>query len=174
VIELGHSVVLPGGSDPVLVAAAMNPLMSSWVALRRRIDFHAGQKVLVLGATGSAGRMAVQVARRFGAGQVIAAGREETLLAELPALGADLTCTFDQLAVAADVDVVLDYVWGELPDLAVAIAEGGFACGRVRCRSSRWSRPGARPGSRATGSCSCPERRLRTGGDSRCCGRAGR
>ena len=113
VIELGRSVVLPDDTDPVLVAAAMNPLMSSWVALRRRIDFADGQKVLVLGATGSAGRMAVQVARRFGAGQVIAAGRDQALLAELPELGADLTCTFADVAVAADADVVLDYVWGE-------------------------------------------------------------
>src|SRR6476620_1383683 len=66
VIELDRSVVLPKGVDPVQLAAAMNPAMSSWVALRRRIDFKRGQRVLVLGATGNAGGMAVQVARRFG------------------------------------------------------------------------------------------------------------
>jgi NADPH:quinone reductase-like Zn-dependent oxidoreductase len=44
---------------------------------------------------------------------VIAAGRDAARLAELPALGADQTCTFDELARAADVDVVIDYVWGE-------------------------------------------------------------
>ena len=58
------------------VAAAMNPAMSSWVALRRRISFEAGQSVLVLGATGNAGRMAVQVAKHLGASQVIGAGRD--------------------------------------------------------------------------------------------------
>jgi hypothetical protein len=42
VIEAGRSVVLPGRTDPVQVAAAMNPLMSSWVALRRRIGFRRG------------------------------------------------------------------------------------------------------------------------------------
>jgi NADPH:quinone reductase-like Zn-dependent oxidoreductase len=57
--------------------------------------------------------MAIQVAKRFGASHVIAAGRDRTKLAELAALGADETCTFDQLARAADVDVVIDYVWGE-------------------------------------------------------------
>src|SRR6202161_4145084 len=62
VIDLRRSVVLPDGSDPVLIAAAMNPAMSSWLALRQRIDFTAGQRVLVLGATGNAGRMAIQVA----------------------------------------------------------------------------------------------------------------
>ncbi|MEV4382308.1 hypothetical protein [Streptosporangium sp. NPDC049644] len=59
-IDPRRSVILPDGIDPVRIAAAMNPAMSSWVALRRRVDFHAGQRVLVLGATGSAGRMAVQ------------------------------------------------------------------------------------------------------------------
>ena len=89
VIDLDRSVVLPSGIDPVQVAAAMNPAMSSWVALRRRI------------------------AKRFGAGRVVAAGRDTGRLAGLHALGADATCTFDELARAADVDVVIDYVWGE-------------------------------------------------------------
>jgi NADPH:quinone reductase-like Zn-dependent oxidoreductase len=97
----------------VKIAAAMNPAMSSWVALRRRVGFHAGQRVLVLGATGNAGRMAVQIAKLFGAGQVIAAGRDTTRLKALTALGADETITFDQIGQAADVDVVIDYVWGE-------------------------------------------------------------
>jgi NADPH:quinone reductase-like Zn-dependent oxidoreductase len=113
VIELGRSVVLPDGIDPVPVAAAMNPAMSSWVALRRRIEFRPGQRVLILGATGNAGRMAIQVAKRFGAASVIAAGRDPARLADLAALGADQTCTFAELAEAADVDVVVDYVWGE-------------------------------------------------------------
>jgi len=113
VIELARSVVLPDSIDPVAVAAAMNPVMSSWVALRKRIDFERGQRLAILGATGNAGRMAIQVAKRFGASHVIAAGRDRAKLAELPALGADDVCTFDQLARAADVDVVIDYVWGE-------------------------------------------------------------
>jgi NADPH:quinone reductase-like Zn-dependent oxidoreductase len=113
IIELDRSVPLPDKVDPVQIAAAVNPVMSSWVALRRRINFERKQRVLVLGATGNAGRMAIQVAKRFGASQVIAAGRDETRLAQLPALGADMALTFDQLANAADVDVVIDYVWGE-------------------------------------------------------------
>lgn len=121
VIELDRSVVLPAGIDPVLMAAAMNPAMSSWVALRQRIDFGRHQRVLVLGATGNAGRMAIQVAKEFGAAQVIAAGRDQARLGELKALGADETCTFDQLAAAAEVDVVLDYVWG--PPAARAMAD---------------------------------------------------
>lgn len=112
-IDPRRSVILPDDIDPVRIAAAMNPAMSSWVALRRRVDFHAGQRVLVLGATGNAGRMAVQIAKLFGAAQVIAAGRDATRLKALTALGADETITFDQIGRAADVDVVIDYVWGE-------------------------------------------------------------
>jgi NADPH:quinone reductase-like Zn-dependent oxidoreductase len=112
VIDIRRSVVLPDDVDPIAVAAAMNPAMSSWVALRRRIDFRAGQSVLVLGATGNAGRLAIQVARRLGAGRVIGVGRNADRLA---GLDADEVVAFDADlgAVAADVDVVIDYVWGQ-------------------------------------------------------------
>ena len=113
VIGLNRSVVLPDEVDPVVVAAAMNPAMSSWVALRQRIDFGRGQSVLILGATGNAGRMAIQVAKRFGASEVMAVGRDTAKLAELSALGADRTLRFEEVAEAADVDVVIDYLWGE-------------------------------------------------------------
>jgi NADPH:quinone reductase-like Zn-dependent oxidoreductase len=113
-----RSVALPLGADPVQVAAAMNPAMSSWVALRRRIKFQAGHSVMVLGATGSAGRLAIQVAKHFGASKVVAVGRGAE---RLEGLGADSVVSLDgdDRAVAAalghagkDVDVVLDYLWG--------------------------------------------------------------
>ncbi|SCE22085.1 zinc-binding dehydrogenase [Streptomyces sp. PpalLS-921] len=56
--------------------------------------------------------MAIQIAKRFGASQVIAVGRDATRLTTLRDLGADQAVTFDDVAVAADVDVVLDFVWG--------------------------------------------------------------
>jgi NADPH:quinone reductase-like Zn-dependent oxidoreductase len=116
VIDLRRSFELPAGTDPVRVAAAMNPAMSSWVALRRRIDFQAGQSVLVLGATGSSGQLAVQVAKRLGAQRVIAAGRNPHRLAALSELGADDVVSLGDsatlAAAAADVDVVIDYLWG--------------------------------------------------------------
>jgi NADPH:quinone reductase-like Zn-dependent oxidoreductase len=120
VIDIRRSIVLAEGTNPVTVAAAMNPAMSSWVALRQRVSFQAGQDVLVLGATGNAGQMAVQVAKRLGAGQIIAAGRDTGRLAGLPALGATATVplgtsdTADRLAkTSADVDIVLDFLWGQ-------------------------------------------------------------
>jgi len=95
VVDLRRSVVLTEDSDPVLIAAAMNPAMSSWVALRRRVTFPPGQRVLVLAATGNAGRLAVQVAKRLGASHVIGAGRQPERLAALTALGADATVALD-------------------------------------------------------------------------------
>jgi NADPH:quinone reductase-like Zn-dependent oxidoreductase len=113
IVEKDHSVALPKDADPVMVAAAINPVMSSWVALRHRITFKRGASVLILGATGSAGRMAIQVARQLGAKEVIGAGRNPQRLKELTALGADRVLTLDRLDQAGDVDVVIDYVWGE-------------------------------------------------------------
>ena len=121
VIDVRRSVVLPEDVDPVVVAAAMNPAMSSWIALRRRTSFSAGQKVLVLGATGNAGRMAVQIATFFGAGAVTGVARDAAALAALTGLGATGTVLLDgspqvaeRLAAAgSDVDVVLDYLWGQ-------------------------------------------------------------
>jgi NADPH:quinone reductase-like Zn-dependent oxidoreductase len=122
VVDLRRSIVVPDDCDPVVIAAAMNPAMSSWVALRRRINFQAGQRVLVLAATGNAGQMAVQIAKHLGASHVIGAGRKPERLAALTDLGADATVSLEgdpagvaeRLGRAAgDVDVVIDYLWGE-------------------------------------------------------------
>ena len=123
VIDLDHSIELPNDCDPVVIAGAMNPAMASWLALRcriqsfrKRLPFQKGKKVLILGATGSSGSLAVQVARHLGASQVIAAGRDKDRLAKLLALGAtDTVALWDDAlgALAREVDVVLDFVWGE-------------------------------------------------------------
>ena len=117
VLDVRRSVVLEDNVDPIAIAAAMNPAMSSWVALRRRIDFQPGSRVLVLGATGNAGRVAVQVARRLGASHVTGVGRDESKLALLADHGADRAVSFSDAEALGDagkdVDVVLDYVWGQ-------------------------------------------------------------
>jgi NADPH:quinone reductase-like Zn-dependent oxidoreductase len=122
IVDTRRMVALPDGANVTRIAAAMNPAMSSWVALRRRVPLESGQGVLVLGATGNAGAMAIQVAKRLGAGRVVGAGRDAQRLTELPAVGAaavvqltdDVEATAHALGEsAADVDVVLDYLWGE-------------------------------------------------------------
>ena len=122
VVDTRRSIVLPEASDPVAVAAAMNPAMASWVALRQRVQFQAGQSLLILGATGNAGQMAVQIAKLLGADPIVAAGRDDARLARLPAAGATDTVPLNGEpevvarrlgSAASDVDMVIDYLWGE-------------------------------------------------------------
>lgn len=149
VVDRRRSVALPADADPILVAALMNPAMSSWVALKRRVTFEPGQSVLILGATGSAGRVAVQVAARLGAASIVVAGRGASRLDELRVLGAtevvDLSASPEAVAEglaekAGEVDVVLDYLWG-------APAESAFlplVTGRAdRSRSLTWIQIGS-------------------------------
>lgn len=116
VIMPEYSLRLPEVCDPIRVAAAMNPAMASWLALRCRTGFLPGQKVLILGATGSSGQMAVQVALYQGAAGIIATGRNQQKLAALADLGATDTVTLTDPKLgqlASEVDVVLDFIWGE-------------------------------------------------------------
>jgi len=114
---------LPDELPDETAAALANPGMSSWAALKYRAKFQSGESVLVLGATGVAGGLAVQIAKRLGARRVVACGRNLPALEECKALGADSTISLGQereSLVAAlrkefaenGVDVVLDYLWG--------------------------------------------------------------
>lgn len=135
---------LPDTVDDVTVAAMMNPGMSSWAALTARTKFAAGESVLILGATGIAGLLAVQIARRLGASRVIAAGRNPEALAQAAALGADATVALEQDpqknnqdTLIADfrhhlseskIDIVLDYLWGSPAEsLLAAISQKGLS-----------------------------------------------
>jgi NADPH:quinone reductase-like Zn-dependent oxidoreductase len=152
VIDDRRAVALPDAPDVPRIAAAMNPAMSSWVALRRRVPIEAGQSVLVLGATGNAGAMAIQVAKHLGAGRVIAAGRDQERLTALTALGADdlVRLTTDPKATAqalagaaAEVDIVIDYLWAAPAQQAIA----ALLTGRTdRSRALDWIQIGAMAG----------------------------
>jgi NADPH:quinone reductase-like Zn-dependent oxidoreductase len=147
VVDPRRAVELPEDADAVAIAAVMNPGMSSWVGLRRRAELAPGESVLVLGATGNAGRMAVQIAKLLGAGEVIAAGRNAEILATLPGLGADRVVSLEgdraitNLAeAAAEVDVVIDYLWGKPAEAAIpAIVRARTD----RARALRWVQIGA-------------------------------
>ena len=118
-------VELPVGADPLAVAAGMNPGMSGWVplTLHREARGPLGT-VLVLGATGMAGHMAVQSAFALGAERVVAAGRDPQALDWLATTGAVAVSLADDAALAnalADApDLVLDYVWGRVAEAAFA------------------------------------------------------
>ena len=114
------TVPLPENVSSSTIAAGMLPAISSWVGLTKRVPIEPAQSVLVLGATGTAGLLAVQIAKHLGAGNVIAVGRDADALESTRALGAAQVVRLtgakadaDAVAqVASEVDIVLDYLWG--------------------------------------------------------------
>jgi NADPH:quinone reductase-like Zn-dependent oxidoreductase len=122
VVRAAGCLPVPDALDDVTAAAIANPGMSAMAGLVERAQFQAGETVLVNGATGSAGRMAVQIARHLGAAKVIATGRNTKAMAQATTLGAEVTIPLEQAPeslsaqleeqFAAGVDVILDYLWG--------------------------------------------------------------
>jgi NADPH:quinone reductase-like Zn-dependent oxidoreductase len=137
---------IPDSLDDATVAAMMNPAMSSWGALEHRAQFVAGESILILGATGSAGHLAVQIARRFGAKRIVAVGRNSQSLEETKSLGADstislnqdhdaLTDAFRSELAGNKIDVVLDYLWGAPAEaLLAAVVQKGLDHDAARLR----------------------------------------
>ena len=128
-------VPLPDGLDDAIAAALPNAVIGSAMGLRFKADIRAGDVVLVNGATGFTGRVAVQIAKFYGAGKVIATGRNPQSLRDLLTLGADevLTVSQDGEAFAAQlrkihaqtpVDIVVDYLWGPTAELILASLKG--------------------------------------------------
>ena len=131
-VQASHLVPLPDDIEDATAAAIAIPAMSSWAALTVRSKMTPGQVVLVNGATGISGRLAVQIAKLLGAGKVIATGRDAAMLQKLSALGADATVSLLQDDTAQDaaftrhfadgVDIVLDYLWGASAERLLAAA----------------------------------------------------
>ena len=136
VIRPSQCVSLPDGLDDVTAAAIANPGMSAWAALQERARLAAGETVLVNGATGTAGRLAVQIAKHMGARKVVATGRNTEALKSLAALGADVTIPLGDVGdefedalkeqFGGGIDVVLDYLWGPSAErIIIAGAKAG-------------------------------------------------
>jgi NADPH:quinone reductase-like Zn-dependent oxidoreductase len=139
-VRARQCIELPDSLDDVTAAAIANPGMSAWAALVERARLQPGETVLVNGATGSAGRLAVQLAKFLGAGRVIATGRNERELNELLSIGADVVVPFTLGALhpfgakhyeealkeqlAGGINIAVDYLWGEsAKTVIVAIAK---------------------------------------------------
>jgi NADPH:quinone reductase-like Zn-dependent oxidoreductase len=140
VVRHEQCIDLPAEIDDVTAAAIANPGMSAWAALEERAHLQAGETVLINGATGTAGRLAVQIAKYLGAAKVIATGRDAHALEEVRDLGADVVIPFDlnpqnpqghreyeaklKEQCALGINVVIDYLWGKSAETAIiAIAK---------------------------------------------------
>ncbi len=128
-------VPLPAAVDDATAAALINPALGAWLPLAWRGRMTAGENVLVLGATGVTGRLAVTIARILGAGRVVAAGRNRTILESLKSLGADavvdtdqpveqLTEAFVAAAGPKGFDVIVDYLWGKPAEALIGALTG--------------------------------------------------
>jgi NADPH:quinone reductase-like Zn-dependent oxidoreductase len=124
---------VPDALDDATAAAIANPGMSAWMTLKERAGLAAGETALIMGATGVAGQLAIQVARHLGAKRIVAAGRNLAAIAES---GVDATIDLTQPeegirdALAAEtargVDVVVDYLWGRPTELVLEALAKGF------------------------------------------------
>ena len=89
VVEKNYMVAIPDLVDDATAAALPNAVMGSAMALRFRARMKPGETVLINGATSFTGRIAVQIAKHYGAKKIIVTGRNEDSLQALLALGAD-------------------------------------------------------------------------------------
>jgi NADPH2:quinone reductase len=132
-VEPAEMTGVPDGLDAAHAVCFGVAGLAAWLALEKA-KIQPGETVLVLGASGTVGMLGVQIARRFGAGRVVAAARSADRLERALELGADATVSLEasgaaltavmREAAGGDVHVVLDPLWG--PPAAAALEALGF------------------------------------------------
>jgi NADPH:quinone reductase-like Zn-dependent oxidoreductase len=134
-VEKNRMVALPDGIEDATAAAMPNAVAGSAMALRFRAGIKPGETVLINGATGFTGQMAIQIAKHYGAKKIIVTGRNEKTLESLLALGADEIVSLKQndenfvsqlkaIHQNTPIDIVLDYLWGHSAELILSVLKG--------------------------------------------------
>ena len=137
---------IPDGVDAAIAATVPGSALTALFPLKWGAQVQADETVLIHGATGSAGKLAVQVARLLGAKRIVATGRNDKALRSLADLGADsvidlkqsdtqLTAAFKREAGGAGYGVILDFLWGHPTEVLIATLVPdtlSFAKGRTR------------------------------------------
>jgi NADPH:quinone reductase-like Zn-dependent oxidoreductase len=131
VVDEADAWEIPEGDDAVAAALGIAGL-AGWMAVEERGGLAPGERVLVLGATGFVGSVAVQAARLLGAERIVAAGRDPERLERCRELGADATVVLGEPDGMADAlraafpdggpQLVVDPLWGAPAAAAMAIA----------------------------------------------------
>jgi NADPH:quinone reductase-like Zn-dependent oxidoreductase len=135
IIDKNICVALPEGISDAFAASLPNAVAGSAMALRFRAQIQAGETVLINGATGFTGQMAIQIAKHYGAKKIIVTGRNEKTLQKLLALGADEIVSLKQddetiikqlkeIHLNTPIDIVLDYLWGHPAELILTALKG--------------------------------------------------
>src|SRR5713226_7610958 len=116
VVAVARCFQVPAGIDETTAAAVVNPGVSAWLTLTWRARLVAGESVLILGATGVTGRLAVQIAKLLGAGRGV--GADATIPLDTP--DQDLTAAFAREAGGLGFNVIVDYLWGRPTEALLA------------------------------------------------------
>jgi NADPH:quinone reductase-like Zn-dependent oxidoreductase len=134
-INKKRMVKIPDGLDDATASALPNAVIGAAMGLKFKADILPGDVVLVNGATGFTGRVAVQIAKHYGAKKVIVTGRNQDSLNDLLSLGADEIVSVVQsdddfkaqlTAIHADtpIDIIVDYLWGHTAEMILACIKG--------------------------------------------------
>lgn len=126
---------VPDGLSDAIAAALPNGVMGAALALKYRAALQQGETVLINGATGFTGKVAIQIAKHYGAKKIIVTGRNENVLQSLTALGADEIISLHQddttfvqhikeIHAQTPIDVVIDYIWGHSAELILSTLKG--------------------------------------------------
>lgn len=144
VVEKNRMVKLPEGISNTVAAAMPNAVAGSAMALRFRAGIKSGETVLINGATGFTGQMAIQIAKYYGAKKIIVTGRNEKTLQSLLELGADeiislkqddesIIKQLEEINQNTPIDIILDYLWGHSAELILTALKGnGSFTNKVR------------------------------------------
>jgi NADPH:quinone reductase-like Zn-dependent oxidoreductase len=128
--------VLPDKIDDLTAAALPNAILGSTMAILFRAKMQKGHSVIINGATGVTGRLAVQVAKHYSADKIIVTGRNAESLEKLTQLGADHIISLRQddetiinalkeINKTSPIDIVIDYLWGHSIELIIKSLKGG-------------------------------------------------
>jgi len=143
-IDKDRIVKVPDALDDATAAALPNAVIGASMGLKFKADIKPGDVVLINGATGFTGRVAVQIAKHYGAKKVIVTGRNPQSLNELLSLGADEIISVlqddeqfkTQLVVThtqTPIDIIIDYLWGHTAEMILACLKGnGSFTNKVR------------------------------------------
>lgn len=141
IIYKSRIVPIPEGLDDATAAALPNAVIGAAMGLKFKADIKPGDVVLINGATGFTGQVAVQIAKHYGAGKVIATGRNPDSLNKLLSLGADEIITIETddegfkaklkaIHTATPIDVIIDYLWGHSAELIFECIKGDGSFGK--------------------------------------------
>lgn len=134
-VEKNRMVLLPDEISNATAAAMPNAVAGSAMALRFRAKIKPGETVLINGATGFTGQMAIQIAKHYGAKRIIVTGRNLETLQSLLKLGADEIISLKQndqeiinqlkeIQQNTSIDIILDYLWGHSAELIFSFLKG--------------------------------------------------